>query len=94
MKKILLGALLLLSTITFSQSKTNYVSNDTIFFNEDKTITEKKLVNYQVYDIQGRLVKKGFSDKVDISDVSYGIYILILVIDENNKITKFYKTEK
>ena len=90
MKNLLLVALLLLSTLGFSQGKIYYYYyNYTInLIDVNKNPVSS---NYTIYNMEGKLVKKGFDNIIDISDISYGVYVLMLEINGKKEIIKVYK---
>ena len=104
MKNLLLGALLLLSTLVFTQNKIkvsycNDKKNTITLYkpNLDEyghTCNETPQVTYSIYDIGGKFIKKGFDNIIDNNELSYGVYILIIEIEGNLEITKIFRYEQ
>lgn len=78
------------STYFFIQS----VLGQLISLIDDNIISRNSKKHYEIFDLQGKLMKSGKTDEnyIDISEFANGVYILILRMP--NKITKQAKIIK
>jgi hypothetical protein len=71
-----------LSTDTYS--KVNF----TVYPNPSQDyVNFTEIVNYELYSLQGSVLKRGFSDKINIEDLSKGVYLLMVEL-EGKRVTK------
>jgi hypothetical protein len=78
-------------TSTLSTDTYNKV-NFTVYPNPSQDyVNFTEIVNYELYSLQGSVLKRGFSDKINIEDLSKGVYLLMVELEGKRVIKEIIK---